>query len=239
MSFEMLNKGMLNKAFNSLAKKYRKKCGKGAKAEIILVGGAAIIGRYDFRDMTTDVDALILADSVIQEAANEVGEELNLRNGWLNSDFSHSASYSTKLVQISKFYKTFCNVIDVRVVSGEYLVAMKLKSGRKYKHDLSDILGILLEHQLQGNELKYSDIDRAVNELYGGWEDIPQDSIDLLKSSMEDGDYQSLFSKAQADEQDAKQMLLDFQATNPVFEKKTTINEILEQLKKSKDSTVQ
>ena len=46
-----------------LAKEYRKLSGKAMPAEIILIGGAAILERYGFRDMTTDVDAIIRAAS--------------------------------------------------------------------------------------------------------------------------------------------------------------------------------
>lgn len=97
--------------------------------------------------MTYDIDAIIHAFSSMKEAINVVGDELGLPNGWLNSDFTKTASYSPKLLQYSKFYKRFGYVLDVRTVSREYLVAMKLMSGRKYKNDLSDIIGILYEEQ--------------------------------------------------------------------------------------------
>ena len=42
-----------------LAKEFRKLNGKTMKAEIILVGGAAVLANYGFRNMTTDIDAII------------------------------------------------------------------------------------------------------------------------------------------------------------------------------------
>ena len=50
--------------------------------------------------------------------------------------------YYNQLILHSKYYKTFANCVDVRTVAGPYLIAMKLKSGRSYKHDfyLLDIL---------------------------------------------------------------------------------------------------
>lgn len=46
-----------------LAKEFRKHNGKKTPAEIILVGGAAVLANYGFREMTTDIDALIVASS--------------------------------------------------------------------------------------------------------------------------------------------------------------------------------
>lgn len=83
--------------------------------------------------MTYDIDAIIHASSSMKEAINVVGDELGLPNGWLNSDFTKTASYSPKLLQYSKFYKRFGYVLDVRTVSREYLVAMKLMSVENIK----------------------------------------------------------------------------------------------------------
>ena len=45
----------------------------------------------------------------------------------------HTLSYSPKLEQYSVYYKSFYGVLNVRTISAEYLIAMKLCSGRKYK----------------------------------------------------------------------------------------------------------
>ncbi|MGN0361752.1 MAG: DUF6036 family nucleotidyltransferase [Bilifractor sp.] len=116
-------------------------------AEIILIGGASILINYGFRDSTLDMDALIVASSAMKEAINHVGDEFGLPNGWINTDFKQTKSYSTKLTQYSIHYKTFSHILEIRTVSAEYLVAMKLMAGRKYKHDLSDVVGILLDRK--------------------------------------------------------------------------------------------
>lgn len=59
MSSETFNKDNLDMILKELAKEYKKLGGKAMPAEIILIGGAAIIENYVFRDMTTDVDAVI------------------------------------------------------------------------------------------------------------------------------------------------------------------------------------
>lgn len=126
-----------------LAKAFRKFNGKSMPAEIILIGGAAILTNYGFREMTTDVDAIIHASSSMKDAINYVRDKYNLPNDWLNADFMRTSSYSPKLNEFSTYYRTFSNVLTVRTISAEYLIAMKLRSGRKYKNDLSDIIGIL------------------------------------------------------------------------------------------------
>ena len=60
------NKENLDFYLRELAKEYRKLNGKQIKAEIILVGGAAVLTNYGFREMTTDIDAVIRASSAIR-----------------------------------------------------------------------------------------------------------------------------------------------------------------------------
>ena len=52
-----------------------------------------------------------------------------------------------KLDEVSVYYRKISNVLTVRLIRDEYLIAMKLRSGRKYKNDLSDIIGVLAEHE--------------------------------------------------------------------------------------------
>ena len=115
------------------------------KAVITLIGGAAILANYGFRDNTYDVDAIIQASSAMKDAINRVGDKFGLPNGWLNADFTGTSSYSPKLTTFSTYYMTFSNVLTVRTISGSYLVAMKLMASRQYKNDISDIVGILQE----------------------------------------------------------------------------------------------
>ena len=166
----VFSKENLDAYLKELAKAFRKLNGKTASAEIILVGGAAILVNYNFRDMTNDVDAVIHASSAMKEAINRVADDHALPNGWLNADFMRTSSYSPKLTEFSMHYKPFFGVLDVRSIQAEYLVAMKLCAGRKYKHDLSDIIGILAEHEAQGLPITPQMIDTAVRNLYGSWE---------------------------------------------------------------------
>lgn len=172
MSSENFTKENLDTYLKELAKEFRRLNGKAMPAEIVLVGGAAILTNYGFRDMTTDIDAVIHAASSMKDAINRVGDKFHLPNGWLNADCMRTGSYSPKLDEYSVYYKTFYGVLSVRTVSAEYLIAMKLRSGRKYKNDLSDVIGILAEHQKRGTPLTLDRINTAVNDLYGGWDDF-------------------------------------------------------------------
>ena len=80
-----------------VAKEYRKQIGKNMPAEMILIGGASVLVNYGFRDMTTDIDAVIQAASVMKDVINRVGDRYDLPNGWLNQDFVRTESYSTKI----------------------------------------------------------------------------------------------------------------------------------------------
>ena len=86
-----------------LAKEYRKQVGKGMPAELVLIGGASVLINYGFRNMTTDIDALIWAASAMKDAISRVGNRYDLPSSWLNADFTNTDSYSTKLPQFSVY----------------------------------------------------------------------------------------------------------------------------------------
>ena len=224
----------LDNYLKELAKEFRKRNGKRMPAEIILIGGAAILANYGFRETTYDIDAVILASSAMKEAVNCVGDRLGLPNGWLNMDFRTTSSYSDKLLEVAIYYKTFSNIITVRTVAAEHLIAMKLMSGRKYKNDLSDIAGILWEHQKSGNPITPEMVEKAVTKLYGGWEHIPQDSKKLIDAAFAGGDYETLFLQNMESEKQSKDILLDFDKAYPGELKTADIDVILEQARRKR-----
>ena len=63
-----------------VAKEYRKLVGKGMPAELTLIGGASVLINYGFRNMTTDIDALIHAASSMKDAINRVADRYDLPN---------------------------------------------------------------------------------------------------------------------------------------------------------------
>lgn len=224
----------LDRCLRQLAKEYRRLNGTSVEAELVLIGGAAVLLNYGFRDMTYDVDAIIQAASSMKEAVNRVGDTLGLPNGWLNSDFMHTKSYSEKLLQFSRYYKTFSNVLRIRTVSGEYLVAMKLMSGRKYKNDISDIVGILGEEKARGTPIGFREIEKAVCELYGGWENLPENSKEFAQGILENDNLEQLYESYRNVEKETKSQLITFEKDYPNVLTEDNTEEIIQRLRQSK-----
>ena len=231
MSAEIaFGKDQIDSYLKEVAKQYRKLNRKGMPAEITLIGGASILINYGFRDSTYDVDALIQASSSMKDAINFVTDTMGLPNGWLNEDFKHTTSYTPRLVSFSKYYRTFSNVVTIRTITGEYLVAMKLKAFRQYKHDISDIVGILREHVRSGDPLTFERIDKAVCDLYDGWKHMPETAQGLIQSILANEDMDALYEAYAQEESAAKDALLTFEDRYPDVLKEDNLSDILSHL---------
>ena len=226
----------LDNYLKELAKEFRKRNGNKIPAEIILIGGAAVVINYGFREMTYDMDAIIEATSTMKEAINYVGDKYNLPNGWLNTDFMRTSSYTPKIKTYSKYYKTYSNIVSFRTVSGEYLLAMKLMAGRRYKYDLSDVIGILWEQEQRGEPLTMKQIICAANNLYGSYDRIPEMSRAFIENALAKGEYEDLFKKTKRMEEENRNILLEFQNDYPGELKRDNIDEIIESINKKRGS---
>ena len=218
-----------------VAKEYKKEIGKSMPAEMILIGGASVLVNYGFRNMTTDIDAVIRAPSVMKDVINRVGDRNSLPNGWLNQDFMRTESYSEKLIQYTQYYKTFYNILTVRTVAAEYLIAMKLRSGRQYKSDLSDVLGILAEHEKKGNPITMERIQKSVSDLYGNWNTLPESSQNFIQNVMQDGHFAELYTQIMVGEKETKNLLIQFEQDYPGVANATNIDSIADNLQKKND----
>lgn len=225
-----ITKDNLDAYLKAVAKQFRKLNGKAMPAEITLIGGASILINYGFRDSTYDVDALIHASSAMKDAINYVTDTMGLPNGWLNEDFKNTKSYTPRLVNYSKYYRTFSNVVTVRTITGEYLVAMKLMAYRQYKHDISDIVGILRDQQKASDPLTFDRIDAAVKNLYDGWENLPAEAQTMIQSILTTEDLDALYTSYAREEQAAKEALLDFEGEYPDVLKEDNLGDILSHL---------
>lgn len=225
-----ITKENLDTYLKEVAKQFRKLNGKSMPAEITLIGGASILINYGFRDSTYDVDALIQASSSMKDAINYVTDTRGLPNGWLNEDFKNTKSYTPRLVNYSKYYRTFSNVVTVRTITGEYLVAMKLMAYRQYKHDISDIVGILRDQQKAGDPLSYERIEKAVTDLYDGWENLPADAQTMIRSILANEDFDALFEAYTNEEAAAKDALITFEDKYPDVLKEDNLSDILSHL---------
>ncbi len=235
MSDKPFTKENLDQYLKELAKEFRKRNGKSIPAEIILIGGASIIINYGFREMTYDMDALINAASSMKDAINTVGDRNDLPVGWLNDDFRQTESYTDKIIQFSRYYKTFYGVLNVRTVTGAYLVAMKLRAGREYKYDRSDVIGILWEQEKCGDPLTLERIQGAVRELYGTYDVIADDVQEFIEKAMQNGDYESTYTRVRELEAENKDNLLEYREEKPGVINNDNISDIIAALRRRKE----
>ncbi len=148
------------------AAKYRKMLGR-TPAEIIIVGGGSIMLNYKFRDATQDFDVILKEVSGINDVIAQFADENDLPRDWMNTDFMKTPSYTATLREISTHYSTLNNgTLEIRTVSGVYLIAMKIKSRRNYRNDISDVSGILIEEYENGNPINSNMIFEAYRKLY-------------------------------------------------------------------------
>lgn len=206
-----IQKDMIDLYLKELAKEFKRITGRKISAEIIIVGGGSVLLNYDFRMNSVDVDAFNTYDSAIEDAAKLVADKYNLSQQWLNDDFKKTPSYSPRLRQYSSYYKTFSNVLEIRTISREYLVAMKMVSGRKYKNDLSDILGILYYHYKNNDEITYQQIEKAIVDLYGNFDRIKEDVVEFVKTAIENKTFVDGYNLQKETEQSIKDNLIQFE----------------------------
>lgn len=225
-----IQKDMVDMYLKELAKEFKRITGRKTSAEIIIVGGGSVLLNYDFRMNSVDVDAFNTYESAIKDAAKLVADKYNLSQQWLNDDFKKTPSYSPRLRQYSSYYKTFSNVLEIRTISREYLVAMKMVSGRKYKNDLSDILGILYYHYKNNDEITYSQIEKAVEDLYGNFDRIKDDVLEFVKTAVENKTFVDGYNLQKEAEQNIKENLIQFEEKYENVLSENNIDDIINKL---------
>lgn len=163
-----------------LAKEYRKELGK-VPGEIIIVGGGSIMLNYKFRDATQDFDVILKTVSGVTDIIKKFADENGLPRDWMNTDFVKTVSYSDKLYEVSKHLWSLNNgTLEIRTVTGVYLIAMKLMAHRDYRNDISDVIGILIEEKEVGMKITYNDIVNAYRKLYRS--EIPVEIEETVKT---------------------------------------------------------
>lgn len=96
-------------------------------AEIVVVGGAALVLLFGARQSTKDIDAYFLAPeaSVFREAAEVVASRLDLPADWLNDG---AKGYLVGVTKGEVLYES--QALIVHAASTEQLLAMKLAAWR-------------------------------------------------------------------------------------------------------------
>jgi len=106
----------------------------GVRAEIFLVGGAAIALCFDSRRATRDLDAVFVPTDAVRRAAEKVGHREGLDPDWLNDAVKgYLPGPDPNAV---RYFEAPGLLVDV--ASAEYLLAMKLFSSR-VEADADDI----------------------------------------------------------------------------------------------------
>ena len=177
------NKDNIETYLLDFAEEYDKLIEEKQPLKIILVGGASVVLNYNFRNSTNDIDYSNPYTDFIEIAILKTAEKNKLFKDWLNNEIRKTNSYSDKINDISIFYKNISDVLEVRTISSEYLIAMKLMAFREHKHDLSDIAGILMENKEKGKPLKKQDIDNAVISLYGDINKLSKEAIIMINNT--------------------------------------------------------
>ncbi|MFC0861123.1 DUF6036 family nucleotidyltransferase [Sphaerimonospora cavernae] len=108
---------------------------RGAKADLFLVGGAAIAVAYDNARSTRDLDAVFLPTEVVRQATLAVAERRGLAKDWLNDAVKGFLPGPDP--DARRYYSSDSLVVDV--ASARYLLAMKLFSSR-VENDADDIM---------------------------------------------------------------------------------------------------
>lgn len=234
LSDKPFTKENLDQYLKELAKEFRKRNGKSMPAEIVLIGGASVLINYGFREMTYDMDAIINAASSMKDAINYVGDKFQLPNGWMNDEFMRTESYTPRIVRYSKYYRTYAKVITFRTVTGEYLVAMKLRSGREYKYDRADVIGILWEQENKGDPLTLERVKQAVIDLYDSYDVLSDEIQQFIEQAIQDGRYEETYARVRQAEAENRDNLLEYQEKRPGVVNNDNVNDILAALRRRK-----
>jgi len=105
-------------------------------------------------------------------------------------------------------------------------------SGREYKNDLSDVIGILHEHEQRGTPISFEQIDAAVCRLYDNWTGVPDSAIRFIRDVYDSSDYEELYERLRSEERESRETLLDFSAEYPGVLHEDNMSEILRQAQK-------
>ncbi len=154
----------------------------------------------------------------------------------MNDSFRKTDSFTPKIIQYAKYYRTFSNIITIRTIVGEHLLAMKLMAGRQYKYDRSDVIGILMEKKKEGDPLTLDRIKQAVCDLYGSYDVLSEEIRQFVENALKNDDYEELYKKVRKYEAENKQNLIEYQEEKPGAITTDNVNDVIAALRRKKQS---
>lgn len=126
-----LNREQLLRALEELDKELAQ---QKVRAELFVVGGAAMAIAYDARRSTTDIDAIFVPTKEVRIAAERVAEKLQIRDDWLNDGVKgFIPGEDPERIDVYEGEN-----LSVSAASPKFLLAMKLMASRADR-DLNDI----------------------------------------------------------------------------------------------------
>ncbi len=131
---------------------------RGIRAEVFLVGGAAMALAYDSRRATRDVDAVFQPKEEVYAAAVAVAARHDLPDDWLNDGVKGFLPGNDPRAR--PVYES--EALRVDVASPQYLLAMKLLAARE-----SDVDDIVVLYRLCGFTSAAEGLD-LVESVYPG-----------------------------------------------------------------------
>ena len=136
------------------------------KAILILLGGALMVTQIGNRKSTRDIDVVIATNDqntyrAVQQAVNLVAKEKKLPSSWLNDDVTIVVDQIGK-PRKPKLWKTFSS-LDVYIPELEYILALKLFSGRR--QDYRDIEALAQEINIHTKEQAWSIVNLYIPDL--------------------------------------------------------------------------
>jgi Nucleotidyltransferase of unknown function (DUF6036) len=139
---------------------------RGVKADLYVVGGAAMTLAYKARPSTRDVDAIFKRKNEVFKAAAQVAREQTLPDEWLND------SVKKFIGRPDRRPRPILDLPGVRIMAGspEYLLAMKVLADR-HDRDRGDLRFLI---RLLGLK-SVKQAERLFSEVYPE-EDIPADT---------------------------------------------------------------
>ena len=111
---------------------------------------------------------------------------------------------------------------------------MKLRAGREYKYDRSDVIGILWEQEIMGDPLTMERIRQAVVDLYDSYDVIADDVKQFVERALENGNYEALYARVRQAEAENKGNLLEYQEAKPGVVTGDNVNDIIAALRRRK-----
>jgi hypothetical protein len=129
----------MTRALDALAVELRR---RHVTAKLYLVGGAVMVLAFQARPSTNDIDADVYPPEQVLEAADSVGRQLGLAEGWLNND----AKIFLPVVGTIRWAPVFHrDSLEVVAADEQTMLAMKLRAsrGRRDEGDIGFLVGRL------------------------------------------------------------------------------------------------